>query len=309
MSVSSLDVVLSESSPPQARARGPWSVVKDYLALTKPRLSSLVLFTTAGSMWLSGRPVSGWTWLCALAGTAGTVGAAHTFNCVLERDSDRFMARTAQRPLPTRRLTVPQALVFGVVLAGLALPALSLGVNWLTGLLGLCALLLYVLAYTPLKPRTHLAMLVGAIPGALPPLMGWTATTGRVALPGLVLFGILFFWQLAHFIAIALFRKAEYRAAGLTSLPLQKGDDVARLHAVLYLAALLPVSVLPAVVGVAGWLYAVVAVALGAWFAWVGVAGWRTRGDEAWARKFFRVSLLYLTGLFAALAISGGLGL
>lgn len=309
MSVSSLDVALPESSENPAAKRSVGAVIRDYVSLTKPSLSGLVLFTTAGAMWLSPQHVSLWTWLWALLGTAGTVGAANTLNCVIERDSDRFMKRTSVRPLPSRRMTMQPALVFAAVLAGLALPMLSLGVNWLTGLLGLGALLLYVLVYTPMKSRTHFAMLVGAIPGALPPLMGWTATTGRVELPGLVLFGILFFWQLPHFIAIALFRKDEYRAAGLTSLPLQKGDDVARLHAVLYLAALFPVSLLPTVVGVVGWLYLVVAVALGAWFTWVGVDGWRKKGDERWARKLFKVSLLYLTGLFAALGVSGGLGL
>lgn len=309
MSVSSLDVALPEPSEKPAAKRSVGATIRDYVSLTKPRLSGLVLFTTAGGMWLSRQPVSGWTWLWALLGTAGTVGAANALNCVIERDSDRFMARTAVRPLPSRRMTTQPALLFAAVLAGLALPMLSLGVNWLTGMLGLVALLLYVLAYTPMKSRTHFAMLVGAIPGALPPLMGWTATTGRVEVPGLVLFGILFFWQLPHFIAIALFRKDEYRAAGLTSLPLQKGDDVARLHAVLYLLALLPVSVLPTVVGVAGWLYLAVALVLGAWFTWVGIDGWRKKGDERWARKLFKVSLLYLTGLFAALGVSGGLGL
>lgn len=308
VTVSSADVALPEPSEKGDARRSFGAVVRDYVALTKPRLSGLVLFTMAGGMWLSGQAVSGWTWLWAMLGTAGTVGAANTFNCVIERDSDRFMARTASRPLPMRRLSVQPALVFAAVLAGVALPMLSLGVNWLTGLLGLAALLLYVLAYTPMKSRTHFAMLVGTIPGALPPLMGWTATTGRVELPGLVLFAILVFWQLPHFIAIALFRKAEYRAAGLTSLPLEKGDDVARRHAVLYLAALLPVSVLPTVVGVAGWLYLAAALALGAWFAKVGVDGWRTKGDERWARHFFKVSLLYLTGLFAALGVSGTFG-
>lgn len=309
MSVSSLDVALPESSEKPAGKRSAGAVIRDYVSLTKPGLSGLVLFTAAGAMWLSPQHVSLWTWLWALLGTAGTVGAANTLNCVIERDSDRFMKRTSVRPLPSRRMATQRALVFAAVLAGLALPMLSLGVNWLTGVLGLAALLLYVLAYTPMKSRTHFAMLVGAIPGALPPLMGWTATTGRVEVPGLVLFGILFFWQLPHFIAIALFRKDEYRAAGLTSLPLQKGDDVARLHSVLYLAALLPVSVLPTVVGVVGWLYLAVAVALGAWFFQVGFVGWRTKGDERWARKLFKVSLLYLTGLFVALGVSGGLGL
>lgn len=300
-----VDVALPEPSP----SRRLRDVAKDYVALTKPRLSGLVLFTTAGAMWLSGTPASARTWLWAMLGTAGMVGAANAFNCVIERDSDRLMRRTAERPLPAKRLTLQPALAFAAALAGLALPALSLGVNGVTGLLGLAALLLYVLAYTPMKARSHWAMVVGAIPGALPPLMGWTATKGQVEVPGLVLFAILFLWQLPHFIAIALFRKVEYRAAGLTSLPLQKGDDVARFHAVLYVAGLVPVSVLPVMVGVAGWLYLVVALALGAWFAWIAVVGWRTKGDEAWARRFFKVSLVYLTGLFAALGVSGALGL
>lgn len=292
---------------PAARSLG--AVARDYLALTKPRLSSLVLFTTAGAMWLSAREVSWWVWLWALLGTAGTVGAAHVFNCIIERDSDRFMKRTANRPLPARRLTVTQAAVFGAVLTLVSLPMLAAGVNVLTGVLGFIALVTYVLAYTPMKRHTHWAMIVGAIPGALPPLMGWTATTGRVETPGLVLFAILFFWQLPHFIAIALFRKDEYRAAGLTSLALQKGDDVARLHAVLYLVALLAVSVLPTVVGVAGWLYLAVAIGLGGWFLWVGVDGWRKKGDAAWGLKLLKVSLVHLTGLFAALGVSGAFGL
>lgn len=285
----------------------PMGVVRDYLSLTKPRLSSLVLFTTVGAMWLSGRSLSWSTWLAAVLGTAGTVGAANAFNCYIERDSDRFMARTATRPLPGGRLEPLFALIFAFSLAAVSLPVLALGVNPLTFALGLVALLSYVLAYTPLKSRTWWAMIVGAVPGALPPLMGWTAATGAIELPGLVLFALMFFWQLPHFIAIALFRKSEYRAARLTSLPLEKGDDVARLHAVLYLAALLPTSVLPVACHVAGWGYLFVALTLGALFAGVGVQGWLRRGDAVWARRFFGVSLLYLTGVFAALGLDGGL--
>lgn len=245
--------------------------------------------------------------VCALVGTAGTVGAANALNCLWERDSDRLMARTANRPLPSGRMEPMTALIFAIVLAMISLPLLALGVNALTGALGLLALLSYVLVYTPMKVRTHWAMVVGAVPGALPPLMGWTAATNAIELPGLVLFGILFFWQLPHFIAIALFRKAEYQAAGLTSLPLEKGDDTARLHAVVYLAALLPMSVLPVVFHVAGYGYLVVAIGLGTLFGWVGVEGWLRKGDARWARRFFGVSLLYLTGLFAALGLDGGL--
>jgi protoheme IX farnesyltransferase len=279
------------------------TVLRDLLSLTKPRLSGLVLFTTAGGMWLSRARLEWWQWLVAMLGTAGTVGAANAFNCYLERESDRHMARTAVRPLPQARMEPVVALVFAAVLALAALPVLFACVNVLTGALGLLALATYVLVYTPMKSRTHWAMVVGAVPGALPPLMGWTAATGKVEVPGLVLFAILFFWQLPHFIAIALFRKAEYRAAGLTSLPLEKGDDVARLHAVLYAGALLPVSLLPFVVGVAGWPYLVAAAVLGGGFFFVAFDGWRKRAGDVWARRLFGTSLAYLTGLFAALAV------
>lgn len=298
MSASSHEMVA-----PTERSRSFSLVAKDLLSLTKPRLSGLVLFTTFGGMWLAGRELGWWQWALAMLGTAGTVGAANAFNCYMERDSDRFMARTAVRPLPQGRMEPVVALVFAGLLAAASLPVLFFGVNALTGALGALALASYVLVYTPMKSRTHWAMVVGAVPGALPPLMGWTAATGRIELPGVVLFGILFFWQLPHFIAIALFRKAEYRAAGLTSLPLEKGDDTARLHAVGYVLALLPVSVLPFVVGVAGPLYLAAAVALGLFFAGVTVQGWWQKGDAVWARRLFGVSLLYLTGLFAALGV------
>lgn len=290
----------SEVSP----ERSLLAVARDYVALTKPRLSALVMVTAAGGMWLADRALPWQTWLFALLGTACMVGAANTLNCVYERDSDRFMARTATRPLPTGRLDSRPALVFAAVLAALALPALWLGVNALTGLLGVLALVSYAFAYTPLKRRTHWAMHVGALPGALPPLMGWTAATGRVEVPGLALFALLFLWQLPHFIAIALFRKDEYRAAGLTSLPLEKGDDVARAHALGYLVALAPVSFLPSLVGVAGPLYTAAAVAMNVLILSVGFKGWRTKGDAAWARQLFGLTLVYLSVLFAALAVA-----
>lgn len=277
--------------------------VADYVALTKPRLSSLVLFTAAGGMWLADGRLDWKTWFFTLLGTAGTVGAANTLNCIIERQSDRFMKRTAERPLPAQRMETRQALVFAVVLSVISLPMLVLAVNPLTGALGALALLSYAFAYTPLKSRSHWAMQVGAFPGALPPLMGWTASTGRIETPGLVLFAILFLWQLPHFIAIALFRKNEYQAAGLTSLPLEKGDDVARSHAVGYVLLLLPVSILPTVVGVTGWLYASVAGFLGVTFLAVAVRGWLQKLGPLWARQFFFASLVHLTGLFVALGI------
>lgn len=279
----------------------------DYLSLTKPRLSGLVLFTTAGGMWLSGVAAPWWTWLCAMAGTAGTVGAGNALNCVMEKDSDGCMARTARRPLPAGRLGQGSALAFALALLAVSLPLLWWGVNPLTGALGTLALLTYVLAYTPLKSRTHWAMEVGAVSGALPPLMGWTAATGRIELPGLVLFGVLYLWQLPHFIAIAMFRKAEYRAAGLTSLPLARGDSVARWSAVVALVALLLVSLAPAWVGLSGAAYLFAAVPLGVGFLGYGVLGAVRGGGAGWARRLFRVSLAHLTLLFVALGVDRAL--
>lgn len=298
MNASPLSEPLTSTAPLSALA-----VAKDFISLTKPRLSGLVLFTMAPGLFLSDVSMPWWSWACALIGTAGTVGAANAFNCVLERDSDRFMRRTATRPLPARRMEVTPALVFAIVLATFSLPILTGGTNLLTGALGALALASYVLVYTPMKSRTHWAMQVGGLPGALPPLMGWTAATGRISVPGLVLFAILFFWQMPHFIAIALFRKSEYQAAGLVSLPLQKGDELSRWHAVGYLVALLAVSVLPFVIGMSGWVYLVTALLLGARFLAEGIRGVVRKGDEVWARKLFGVSLVYLTVLFVALGV------
>lgn len=278
----------------------------DLVSLTKPRLSSLVLATTAGGMWLAPGSLSLSRALVAMLATAGTVGAANAFNCFLERDSDRFMKRTAGRPLPSGRMDPAVALLFGLSLAALSLPALWLSANLLTAVLGLIALLSYVLLYTPLKAKTSAAMLVGAVPGALPPLMGWTAVTDQVDAGGYALFAILFLWQIPHFIAIALFRKEEYAAAGLTSLPLERGDESSRLQLLLYTLALVPTTLLPYQLGIAGGWYLASALLLGAAFLGLAAWGFFRRLDKPWARQTFFFSLLYLTGLFAALMLDSG---
>jgi protoheme IX farnesyltransferase len=276
------------------------------MSLTKPRLSSLVLATTAGGMWLAPGQLSLSRMLVTMLATAGTVGAANALNCFLERHSDRFMARTQNRPLPSGRMEPPVALWFGLSLAAVCLPALALGANLLTAVLGLVALVSYVLLYTPLKPRTSTAMLVGAVPGALPPLMGWTAVTGQLDVGGYVLFAILFLWQIPHFVAIALFRKEEYAAAGLKSVPIERGDDASRLQIVLYLVALVPMTLLPYQLHIAGGWYLACALVLGLGFLWLGAVGHFRRLGRAWARQTFFFSLLYLAGLFAALMLDSG---
>jgi heme o synthase len=276
----------------------------DLLSLTKPRLSSLVLCTCAGGVWLAPGALTPLHWLLTLLGTAGTVGAANALNCYVERDVDRAMARTRNRPLPAGRLEPSVALRFALALACVSLPVLAVGSNLLTAGLGLLALLTYVFVYTPLKAHTDAAMLVGAVPGALPPLMGWTAVTGRLDVQGFALFAVLFLWQLPHFLAIALFRKAEYQAAGLQTVPLRLGDAAARTWMLVTTALLVPVTLSLFPLHMAGRFYLAVATVLGLAFLGVQAFGVVHRLGAGWARRSFFFSLVYLAGLFAALFLN-----
>jgi protoheme IX farnesyltransferase len=295
----------AELTAPQTRSLQ--AVLSDFLSLTKPRLSALVMFTAAGGLWLSGAHFDLVHWLLVMLGTWGTVGAANAFNCYLERDSDKYMARTSVRPLPAGRMEPAHALWFGSVLTLISLPVLAASSNLLTAVLGATALVSYVLVYTPLKRRSGWAMLAGSLPGALPPLMGWTAGTNRFGAGGLALFAILFVWQLPHFLAIALYRKNEYRAAGLTNLALERGDDAARAWSVIFSGLLAAAAVAPYYTGVAGLGYLAVAVVLSALFFGYAVYGAATKAGAKWARKYFLSSLLYLVGLFVALGVAGAL--
>ncbi|TNF63126.1 MAG: protoheme IX farnesyltransferase [Deltaproteobacteria bacterium] len=277
--------------------------VRDLIALTKPRITLMVLVTAAGGMWLAPGSLDVTSMAAMLLTTGMVVGAANTLNCYLERDSDRLMARTANRPLPDRRLEPSWALVLGVLMGLFAVPTLTIAVNPVTGLLGLIALISYVAIYTPMKQYTPAALFVGALPGALPPLMGWTAVTGSIDLPGLVLFGVLFFWQIPHFIAISIFRQEEYERAGLKVLPSVRGVRSAKVQSAIYAAALWAVSLLLVPYGLAGAIYLVTAVVVGGYFFWMAIRGFKAEDSNVWAKKFFVASLIYLTALFAALII------
>jgi protoheme IX farnesyltransferase len=238
-----------------------------------------------------------------LLATAMVVGSANTLNCWVERVSDGRMARTKNRPLPAGRLDARVALGLGLALGALSVPILTMVANPLTGLLAAVALVSYVMIYTPMKQKSPAALIVGAVPGALPPLMGWTAATGELAAPGIVLFGILFLWQMPHFLAISIFRQSEYERAGIKVLPSTRGTPVAKRHAVLWAGALVPVSLLLVPLGIAGGLYLGAAAVLGAgFFAW-SLAGLRAEAGNRWARQLFLASLVYLPLLFAALAV------
>jgi protoheme IX farnesyltransferase len=277
--------------------------VRDLLSLTKPRITLMVLVTAAGGMWLAPGSLDLLAMIVMLVTTGMVVGAANALNCYLERDSDRLMARTATRPLPDGRLQAAWALWLGIGMGMLSVPILWLAVNTMTGFLGLVALLSYVAIYTPMKQWTPAALFVGAIPGALPPLMGWTAVTGTIDAPGLVLFGVLFFWQIPHFIAISIFRQDEYERAGLKVLPSVRGLRSAKAQAAVYSFAVWVVSILLFPYGLAGVLYLTTAVVAGALFFGESLRGFFAPDVKAWAKKLFVASLLYLTALFAALIL------
>jgi protoheme IX farnesyltransferase len=223
----------------------------------------------------------------------------------MERESDKLMARTRNRALPAGRLDANLALGFGLALGAVSVPTLMLGVNVITGLLGLLALVSYVAVYTPMKTASPAALIVGAVPGALPPLMGWSAVTGQINVGGMILFGILFLWQIPHVIGLGSFRRNEYKAAGIQVLPAVYGERATKTHAVLWALVLCGVSVLPNVLGWAGSLYLAVALVLGAAYVGSTLRGFRSVPLELWGRRVFVTSLFYLPLLFVALLIDG----
>lgn len=276
---------------------------RDLVSLVKPRIMLMALLTAAGGMGLAPGGVAPASVLWLLAGTGLIVGAANTLNMWLERDIDCLMVRTKNRPLPQRRLEPNTALVFGTVQGALSIPALAM-VNIITAALGLLALVLYVGVYTPMKQRSHWATWVGAVPGAMPALMGWTAATGRIELGGLAVFGVLFFWQVPHFHAIAMYRQRDYDAAGLKTLPGARGIVAARREIALYLVVQVAISLAPFALGIAGPAYLATAIALGAAVLVQGFAGVRS-GSAKWARNVFLASIIYLPVLFAVMVIDG----
>jgi protoheme IX farnesyltransferase len=286
-------------------APAPWrlSWLADVVRLAKPRITGEVIFTFLGGMWLAPGVIDRWRAVMTLVGTVLLVGGANAFNMILERDVDPLMERTRDRPLPRGAVSPEAALVFGAALSCAALPLLFLGGNLLTGLLGFLALGSYVGVYTPMKRRSGAALFVGAIPGAIPPLMGWTAVTGRLDSPGLVLFAILFLWQIPHFLAIAIYRAKDYAAAGLKVLPAVISERATRLLIVGFSVALVAVTLLLEPMRVAGPRYMAAATLLGAVLIGWGAAGFRREATRGWARSLFFFSLVYLTLLFVALAI------
>jgi protoheme IX farnesyltransferase len=282
--------------------------MRDLARLTKPRITLIVIATCAAGMAVAPVRIPVLVALLALTGTTLIVASANVLNMWWERDTDGLMARTRERPLPAGRLPADVALVYGLALGASSIPML-MAVNALTAALGILALATYVLAYTPLKRHTSLALLVGAIPGAMPPLMGWTSATGTLVAAtsprfgGLLLFLLLFVWQLPHFIAIALFRAEDYARAGLKVVPVERGERAAKRQIACYAGLLVAVSLAVAAAGIAGTVYSVVSVALGAIFLVLAGYGLRARTGTGWAKGVFAYSVVYLTVLLAILVV------
>ena len=278
------------------------SRVADFISLTKPRLNMLVLITTLAGLYLaSPAGVDGALLAHTLIGTALVAGGAAALNQVWECRTDALMRRTSARPIPAGRLSSGEGMGFGALLSVAGLAQLALAVNVTAAMVAAATLISYVLVYTPLKLRTSLATLVGAIPGALPPVIGWSAATGLISLPALVLFGIVFFWQMPHFLAIAWMYREDYAHAGIPLLPVLEPDGRRTgQQALMYTAGLWPVSLLPAVIGLTGVPYMIVATVLGLLFVWLALRFARER-SMANARRLFLFSITYLPLLLGAL--------
>src|SRR5438128_204480 len=283
------------------------AAMRDYVELAKPRITTLVVFTCASGLWLAPGRLPARTVLFTLVGTVLIVAAANVLNMYLERDTDALMKRTMNRPLPAGRLDPQVALRLGLALAAVSVPLLTFAVGPLPGLLASVALVSYVLLYTPLKRYTAAALLVGAVPGAIPPLIGWTAATERLDLPGVLLFAVMFLWQVPHFLAITLFRREEYARAGLVVQPNEPGGErEARRNIVRYTVALVAVSLLFVPLGIGRGFYFATALLSGLLFLGYGIRGLRADAGERWARNEFLFSLGYLTILFAVLMLDHG---
>ncbi|MCZ6746636.1 MAG: heme o synthase [Acidobacteria bacterium] len=273
---------------------------RDLLELTKPRITLLIVLTALLGFVLAGGTF-GLTAIALLAGTALVSSGSSALNQVLERESDASMRRTENRPLPAGRLRPAEALFWGLLLSVGGLLILALSVNLLTAALAGLTLVTYGFVYTPMKKVSSLATIVGAIPGALPPVGGWAAATGTLASPALILFAIVFLWQMPHFLAIAYLYRDDYRRGGMPMLPVVDADGrFTALQVLIYNAALLPVSLLPSALGMAGGSYLTGAVLLGLGLNVAGFLFARRRTQEA-ARRLLLASVIYLPLLWGLL--------
>src|SRR6478736_2327675 len=284
--------------------------VADYLALMKPRVMSLVVFTALVGLVIAPghmHPVIAFTALLCIAVGAGAAGA---LNMWYDADIDAVMARTSRRPVPMGRVRPGEAFAFGLTLAGFAVVTLGLLVNWFAAALLAFTIFFYVVIYTVwLKRSTPQNIVIGGAAGAFPPMIGWAAVTGSLSFEPILLFLIIFFWTPPHFWALALYRADDYARAGVPMLPVVSGDVTTRRQILLYTLILVPLGVAPYALGYAGLIYGATAVITGAIMLWLAWQVWHERRPaERAARQLFAFSILYLFLLFAVLLIERGFG-
>jgi protoheme IX farnesyltransferase len=288
------------------------TTVGDFLALLKPRVMSLVIFTgLAGIVAAPGHvnPLIGFTALLCIAVAAGASGC---LNMAYDSDIDRLMTRTATRPIPMGYVAREDALAFGWTLSVASVAIMGLFVNFLAAGLLAFTIFFYVVVYTLwLKRRTPQNIVIGGLSGALPPAIGWAAVTGNLTLAPLLLVAIVFMWTPPHFWALSLWRSGDYARAGVPMLPVVKGKPYTRFQILLYSLVLVPLGILPAFLHIGGWLYLAAAGGIGAWFLWEAFATYFEKNEdkEPAAHRLFGVSLLYMTALFAALIVEKLAGL
>jgi len=281
------------------------SRVAAYVELTKPRITSLIVLTSAAGFCLgSPGPLNYVLLLHAMIGIALLSSGIGTLNQFIERDLDRLMRRTAERPLPSKRLLPAEALWFGVLLTAGGEVYLMAFVNTLSAVLGLTVIAGYLFLYTPLKTRTSLSTAIGAFPGAMPPFIGWVAARGQVDVGAWVLFAILFLWQFPHFLAIAWMYREDYGRAGILMLPVVEPDGrVTGQQIIAYTLMLLPISLLPTVIGISGRIYFVAALVLGLLFLLSAVRAALSKSNQH-ARQLLLASVLYLPLLCGVMVLN-----
>ena len=276
---------------------------EDFLALLKPRVMSLVVFTGFVGLMVAPGQLHPVLAIVAVLCIAIGSGAAGAINMWFDRDIDAIMTRTANRPIPQGRITPEDALAFGVVLSVGSVAVMALAVNFVAAALLAGAILFYVFVYTMwLKRRTPQNIVIGGAAGAFPPLIGWAAVTGDVGLGGLVLFALIFFWTPPHFWALALYRKGDYERAGIPMLPVVAGAVETKKQILLYTVLLIPLAVTPVWVGAASWFYGAPALIFSLVFLGFAIAVWFDQSDRA-PKRMFKFSILYLFVLFALLLV------
>lgn len=298
-------VTLIAACPFWARLAANSLSVKDYIELTKPRITWLIVMSTAIGYYFGHKPGawSFWSIVHTLVGTGLIASGTAALNQWYERDADRHMRRTQSRPLPAGRLQPHQAFWFAVLLSVVGGLELGLFVNWLSSALGILTLALYLGVYTPLKQKTWWSTTVGSIPGAMPPLIGYAAAAGHLTAGAWALYAILLIWQFPHFYAIAWMYREDYSLAGIRMLPVVEPDGVSTSRQILlYSVVLIPVSLLPSWLGMTGALYTVGAVAMGLLFLYSGIRISLDR-TRIRARKVLLASVVYLPVLYGLMLI------